>query len=284
MHKRLACVAFMALPLYAWAQDCCGPGGSGGAAVFAAIDSGDVNYRLKNVRPYAYSARHPGFVAGLESGGITDGTKNNITPRVEYQGSFGSFDVYGAAFYSVFFDKPHSHQADLAGNIAWRLVPGENSRLVFRLDSESVAVFFPDAVTFAYAALDSNAAYSRAFAFGDLSLSLGFPALIRPEESLASYAALGYEHPIGLSVSICPRLALVPDTLYNGTTLNLGFAWDRFFAKAAFVANRDFTALDIRPYAEFTLGHVVLWAGAEWGGIGTETVSLNPFVGAGHHF
>jgi hypothetical protein len=252
--------------------------------VAAVAGSGNYVYRLKNVRHYAYSARHPGFTAGLETGGITESGEANISPRLEYQGSFGSFDVYGAAFYTAFFEKPHSHQADFAENIAWRLAPDEDSRLVFRLDNEDLVVFFPDEVKFAYAALDPSAAYSRAFGFGDLSLSVGFPVLIKPEGGLNSYITLGYEHPIGLSVSLCPRLALVPNVLYSGTTLTLGFAWDKFFAKVAFVVNKDFSVVDIRPYAEFILGHIVFHAGADFGGIGTDDISVNPFIGVGYHF
>jgi hypothetical protein len=255
----------------------------------AAVGSGDYIYRLKNVRRYAYSARHPGFTAGLEGGGITDGGEANISPRVEYQGSWeagalGSFDVYGAGFYSVFFEKPYSHQADLAENIAWRLAPDEDSRLVFRLDNEDLFVFFPDKAEFAYAALDPSVGYSRAFGFGDLSLTLGLPVLIKPDSGLNGYLTFGYEHPIGLGVSVCPRLALLPDTEYSGTTFTLSFAWDTFFAKAAFVVNRDFTACDIRPYVEFTLGHVVFSAGADFGGLGSDDVSASPFIGAGYNF
>jgi hypothetical protein len=294
MRKRVLYVVFFFLPFFARAQDCCGPaGGDGGGALTSAAavtaGNGDYIYRLKKVRHYAYSGRHPGFTAGLEGGGITERAEVNITPRLEYAGSwdtgsFGSFDVYGGAFYSVFFDKPYSHQADLAENIAWRFAPDENSRLVLRLDNEDLLVFFPDRAAFAYAALEPGLGCSRAFGFGDLSLSLGFPVLIKPDKGLNAYLTFGYEHPIGLGVSVCPRLSLLPDAAYSGTTFTLGFAWDKFFMKAAFVANKDFSACDIRPYAEFTLGHVVFWAGAELGGLGGGDVSVNPFVGAGYHF
>jgi hypothetical protein len=252
VNNRIACVITIgiALPFFAYPQDCCGPGGGGGggsAPVSAVAGIGDYIYRLKSVRHYAYSARHPGFSLGAETGGITEGGEANISPRLEYQGSLtagalGSFDIYGSAFYSVFFEKPHSHQLDLSENIAWRFSPDEDSRLVFRLDNEDLAVFFPDKAKFAYAALDPSVCYSRAFDFGDFSLGAGFPVLIKPESGLNSYAALGYEHPIGLSLSVCPRLALLPETRYSGTTFTLTFAWDAFFAKAAFVVNGDFTA------------------------------------------
>lgn len=293
MSKRLVMIiVFTALPFFIYAQDCCGPGGGGGGgapAISAVTGVGDYIYRLKSVRHYAYSARHPGFVAGVETGGITDGGEANISPRIEYQGSLaagglGSFEVYGAAFYSVFFEKPHSHQIDLSENIAWRLAPDEDSRLVVRVDNEDLVVFFPDKATFAYAVLDPSLAYSRAFGFGDLSLSAGFPVLFKPETGLNSWFCLGYEHPIGLGLSVCPRLALLPDTQYSGTTFTLTFAWDAFFAKAAFVVNEDFTALSISPYAEFTLGHIFFWARADFGGLGSGDISASPFIGAAYHF
>ena len=137
MSKRIVCVITIciALPLFAYAQDCCGPGGGGGAAVFAAAGNEGAAYRLKSVRHYAYSARHPGFTVGAEAGGITDSGEANISPRAEYQGSWGagalgSFDVYGGVFYSAYFEKPHSNQLDTAVNVAWRFVPDEKSRLV----------------------------------------------------------------------------------------------------------------------------------------------------------
>jgi hypothetical protein len=279
MNKRIVCIVivFILLPFFSWGQDCCGPGGGGGTSIFAVAKGAE--YRIKNVRPYAYSLRHPGLTAGLEGGGTA-----NITPRLEYSGSFGSFDIYGGTFYSVFFDKPHSHQVDVSENIAWRLAPDKNSRLTFRIDNEDLAVFFPDAVIFAYAALDPSVTYSRALDSGDLSLSLGFPVLIKPERGLNAYLALGYEHPIGLGVSLCPRFSLIPNALYNGITLTLSFAWDTFFAKTAFVIGEDISAWDIRPYAEFTLGRLFFWAGAEFGGIGAGPVSITPFLGAGYHF
>ena len=236
------CIAF---PFFTYAQDCCGPGGGGGggaAPVSALVGSGDYIYRLKSVRHYAYSARHPGFTVGAEIGGITDKGEASSTPRLEWQdslaaGVLGSFDIYGAAFYSVFFGKPHSHQLDLSENIAWRFAPDEDSRLIVPLDNEDLVVFFPDKASFAYAVLDPSLAYSHAFGFGDISLSTGFPVLFKPESGLNSWFCLGYEHPIGISVSVCPRLALLPDSQYNGTTFTLTFAWDAFFMKTAFVAN-----------------------------------------------
>jgi hypothetical protein len=290
MNKSIVCITFMVLPLFAYGQDCCGPGGGGGTSTFAAVAGNeDQNYRMRSARHYSNSARHPGLTAGLETGGINDKSQANISPRLEYSGSWeagflGSFDVYGGAFYSVFFDKPHSHQIDVAENIAWRLAPDKNSRLVFRVDNEDLAVFFPDTVIFAYATLDPSVSYSRAFGFGDLSLSLGFPVLIKPENGLNTYFTAGYEHPIGLGISICPRFLLIPDTVYGGITFTLSFAWDTFFVKAAFVVNEDCSACDIRPYAEFTLGRLIFWAGAEFGGLGENDVSINPFVGTGYHF
>lgn len=288
MSKRLTMIImFIVLPFFTYAQDCCGPGGGGDAPVAlgaAATGSGDYIYRVKNVRRYAYSARHPGLTAGLESAYITDSGEANVSPRLEYSGSFGSFDVYGSAFYSVFFEKPHSHQIDLSENIAWPLAPDEKSRLVLRLDNEDLLVFFPDKAVFSYAALDPSLSYSRAFAFGDLSLSAGFPVLFKPEGGLNAWLAFGCELPIGLGLSVCPRLSLLPDTMYSGTTFTLSFAWDTFFAKAAFVVNKNFTACDIRPYTEFWLGHLVFWAGAEFGALGSGDVSLSPFIGVGYHF
>jgi hypothetical protein len=282
-------ILYLFLPFWGQAQDCCGPGGGGGGTHFSSLDNDNEFYRLKDVRHYAYSARHPGFTAGLESSGLTDKSQISFTPRLEYFTSLqaderNSFDIYGAAFYSVFIDVPYSHQIDFSANIAWRFAVTDKSRLVVRIDNENLLVFFPKESGFKYAVLDPSAGYIAAFDFGDLSLYAGFPVSIKPETGLLSWACIGYEHPIGLGVSVCPRFTLAPESSYAGTTFNLTFAWDSFFAKAAFLTNDDFTAFHIRPYAEYTLDHFVFWAGVDMNNIGKEKFSANPFIGFGYNF
>jgi len=285
-------IILFSLPLLAQAQDCCGPGGGGGGTQFTASENSDedsVNYRLKGVRHYAYSARHSGFTTGLESAGLTGKSQINFTPRVEYftpwqANERNSFDIYGAAFYTFFIDKPYSHQIDLSENIAWRFAVTENSRLVVRVDNEDLIVFAPDESGLKYAVTDPSAAYTIALSFGDLSCSAGLPVSIKPDVGLSSWACVGYEHPIGLGVSLCPRFTLAPAAAYAGATLTLTFAWDSFFVKAALLANKDFKTFHIRPYAEYTLKNIVFWAGADLENLGKGKFLANPFVGVGYNF
>jgi len=289
-------ILYFSLPILGQAQDCCGPGGGGGGTQF--ISSGkngdgsnvnSVHYRLKGVRHYAYSGRHPGFLTGLESTGFTDKSQASFTPRLEYFTALqanerNSFEIYGAVFYTVFIDAPYSHQADISENIAWRFAVTENSRFVLRIDNENLFVYFPKESGIKYAVTDPSVGYAAAFSFGDISLNVGFPVSVKPDTSFSSWACLGYEHPIGLGVSLCPRFALSPDASYSGTTLNLTFAWDNFFAKAALLANKDFTVFLIRPYAEYTRKNFVFWAGVDLDGIGKGEFSASPFIGLGYNF
>jgi len=288
-------ILLLFLPFMAQAQDCCGPGGAGGNTQFSSSgNSGSGHYRLKGVRHYAYSGRHPGFTAGLESAGFTDKSQASFTPRLEYFTSLqanerNGFDIYGAAFYTVFIDEPYSHQMDLSENIAWRFVLTENSRLFVRIDNENLFVFFPGESGFKYAVIDPSVGCVVALGFGDLSFYVGLPVSIEPETGLSSWACFGYEHPIGLGVSLCPRFALSPSdsssaASYTGTTLNLTFAWDAFFAKAALLVNEDFTVFHIRPYAEYTLKHFVFWAGVDLNNLGKGEFSASPFIGLGYNF
>ena len=278
------------IPASAYAQDCCGPSGGGGGTSFTSDDDdGDNPYRLKDVRHYTYSARHPGFTTGLESAGLTGKSQINFTPRLEYftplqANERNSFDIYGAAFYTAFIDAPISHQIDLCENIAWRFAVTENSRLVVRLDNENLFVFFPNESGVKYAVLDPSVGYVHALSFGDLSFYAGFPVSIKPETGFSSWACIGYEHPIGLGVSLCPRFALSPDASYSGTTLTLTFAWDSFYAKAALLTNGDFTVFHIRPYAEYTLNNIIFWAGVDLFNLGKEEFSASLFIGVGYNF
>jgi len=290
----LLVILYFSLPVLVQAQDCCGPGGGGGGYQFSPSEDGggSEHYRLKGVRHYAYSGRHPGFTTSLESSGLTDKSKIGFTPRLEYFTSLqanerNSFEIYGVAFYTVFIDVPYSHQIDISENVAWRFAVTENSRFIFRIDNEDLIVFFPKESGLKYAVIDPSVGYTVALGFGDLSCNAGFPVSFpadkKPETGFSSWVCLGYEHPIGLGVSLCPRFALSSDASYSGTTLNLTFAWDNFFAKAALLTNKDFTVFQIRPYAEYTLKHFVFWAGVDLDGIGEE-FSASPFIGFGYNF
>ena len=286
----LLVILYFSLPLLGHAQDCCGPsGGGGGGTLFISSAANSEHYRLKNVRHYAYSARHPGFTVGVESSGLTEISQISFSPRLEYFTSLqaderNSFDIYGAAFYTVFIEEPYSHQIDISENIAWRFAVTENSRLVVRIDNENLFVYFPKESGVKYAVLDPSIGYVAAFDFGDISLYAGFPVSLEPETTFLSWVCIGYEHPIGLGISLCPRFMLSPSASYTGFTLLLTFAWDSFYAKAALLVNDDFTVFHIKPYAEFTLNHFVFLAGVDLSNIGKEEFSVNPFIGIAYNF
>jgi hypothetical protein len=161
-------VIFILFPVFSYAQDCCGPGGGGGGILGLSSSGDSDNYRIKGVRHYSYSLRHPGFNEGLESGGLTDKTKFNFTPRLEYSNTYDNLEIYSGLFYTFFLDAPHSHQIDLCENIAWRIAPADNTRLVFRLDNENIFVFFPEDSGLKYFAADPSAAWNAAYGFGDI--------------------------------------------------------------------------------------------------------------------
>jgi hypothetical protein len=278
-------VIFILFPAFSYAQDCCGPGGGGGGLLWPSSSEGGTHYRIKGVRHYSYSLRHPGFKAGLESGSITDLSTANFTPRLEYSNTFGSLEIYGGLFYTFFLDAPYSHQIDLCENISWKIAPADNTRLVFRLDNENIFVFFPEESGFKYSAVDPSAAWNAAFDFGDIMFSAGFPVIVTKESGQSGiWFCAGYEHPIGLSISLCPMFLLLPDAIYNGTTLTLSFVWDTFFVKAALLVNKDISDFQIHSYLEYTVKHIVLWGGVKMSGIGKDDFFANLFVGAGYNF
>jgi len=277
-------------PDFAYTQACCGPGGAGGGTPFFVSGGGSgVGYRLKTVRHYAYSARHPGFMTGLESAGLTDKSEVGFTPRLEYFRSLEAndrsiFDIYGGAFYTVFLYAPHSHQINLSENIAWRFVLTKNSRLVLRVDNENLAVFFPEESGIKYAVTAPSVMYSIALGFGDISVYAGFPVTVEPETRFASWAALEYEHPIGLGVSFSPYFDVSKRVSYSGITFTAFFAYNSFYAKAALPTNGDFTTFKIQPYLEYTLRNFVFWGGAELSIQPDDKFSANPFVGLAYNF
>jgi hypothetical protein len=274
-------ILFLSLPFLGHAADCCGPGGGGGGNQFSSSDS-DANYRLKDVRHYTYGARHSGFSLGLES-------SDSITPRIEYYTTLqanekNGFNLYGALYYSVYPDEPYSHQADLCENIAWRLTTSDNSRLTVRIDNETLFLYFPEDTGVKYAVLDPSIAFAYAFGFGDISVSAGFP--INMTETLYnSWACVGYEHPIGLGISICPQFSMSPESSYSGTTFTLTFAWDSLFSRVALLTNEDFSVISLRPYVEYTtLNDFFFWAGIDLFNIGKKEFFVSPFIGIGYNF
>jgi hypothetical protein len=270
-------------PVSVHGQDCCAPGGGLTARIAESAAGG--GRQLVFPRRYRTRKHHLGIDAGAEAGftDASDAKTSFATPRLEYNGVWGGFDFYGAAFYTAASGHPVSHQADFAENIGYTLnLPGV-SALTFRLDNEDIVTFAPGSPEFAYGAVTPSLAYGKTFDFGGLTLEAGFPIGYRPDFLPASYFTLGYEHASGFKAGISAHFAVSPEQSYSGTALTLAYAREWFYGTVALSADRDFKTFGIRPYLEFFISRFTLWAGAEFGGLGGE-FAISPYAGAKYTF
>jgi hypothetical protein len=232
-------------------------------------------------RWYKIRKHHTGFDAGIEAGSRkpADNTIADLTSRLEYNGFLKDLDIYGAVFYTASFDKPVGHQLDAAENIGYTLNLSGVSALIFRLDNEDIVTLSPGDPAFVYGAVEPGLVYGKQFDFGGLSAEIGLPMVYKPDFRLGSYATLGYEHSSGFKAGISAGLAVIPDAVYSGTALTLAYAHEFFYGTIAISADKEFKTCGISPYAEFFIKRVTIWAGADFDGLGTDKITVHPFVG-----
>jgi hypothetical protein len=270
-------------PVFISAQDCCAPGG-GLTALIAKDASG--GGRLVFPRRYRIRKHHPGIDAGVEAGfaDTSDAKTSLVTPRFEYNGVLGDFDFYGAAFYTAASGHPVSQQADFAENIGYTLnLPGV-SALTFRLDNEDIITLGPEDTAFVYGTAEPGVVYGKQFDFGGFSVEIGLPMVYKPDFRLGSYATLGYEHSSGFKTGITASLAIIPDAVYSSAALTVTYAHELFYGTIAISTDKEFKTCGIRPYAEFFIKRVTIWAGADFGGLETDKITVHPFVGGKYNF
>jgi hypothetical protein len=249
----------------------------------------------------AFAAAEPiGLTAGLEAGlGITsDDVVFGITPEIEYENSFGDFDVYADASYTAAFEEDDAaHDFYLEVEAAYNLSLGTASVLSFILNNSNdfhAAPDWGDGVNTAGGTLEPALRYTQTFDFGDLFLHIGFPVEYVHQEVLkdddetgaAAKLTLGMAEVFGFGAELTFNFVFSPEAGYGETELLLSYENGAFYGEVDIVAAQDFESLTIIPEFDYSINDAfTVYANVEFGGIGSEEdFSVTPAIGVKYHF
>jgi hypothetical protein len=240
-----------------------------------------------------------GLTAGLEFGlgDVADTVVFGITPEIEYENSFGDFDLYADASYTAAFPEDDStHDFYLELEAGYNLSFGA-STLSFILNNANdfhAAPDWGDDVNTVGGTLEPAVKYAYTFGFGDLFLRLGFPIEYvhqgvftdDDEVGVATKLVLGMEDVFGFGAEVTLNFGLSPDAEYGETEFLVTYENGPFYGEVDIIAAQDFDSVSITPEFDYTIKDVfTIYANIEFGNIGGEgDVSVTPAIGVQYHF
>ena len=247
----------------------------------------------------ALAAAEPiGLTAGIEFGfgDVADGVVFGISPEIEYENSFGAFDLYGDASYTAAFEEEGAaHDFYLELEAGYNLSLGASSVLSFILNN---ANDFHAAPTWGVGTVSGTVKpmvkFTQTFGFGDLFLRLGAPIEyahqgVLPaadEAGVALDLVLGLASGFGLGAELTLNFPLVPDAGYGETELLVTYENGPFYGEVDIIAAEKFDSVAITPEFDYTIKDVfTVYVNTEFGNIGGEgKVSISPALGVKYHF
>jgi hypothetical protein len=248
-----------------------------------------------------FAAAEPiGLTAGLEAGlgNVADSVVFGITPGIEYENSFGDFDVYaGASYTAVFEEDDTAHDVYLEAEGAYNLPLGTASVLSFILNNSNdfhAAPDWGDDVSAAGGTLEGGIQYTQTFGFGDVFVYLGFPVEYAhqgvltddDEAAVTAKLTLGMAGVFGFGAELTFNYALSPDAEYGETELLLSYENGAFYGEVGVIAAQEFESFAITPEFDYSINDAfTVYVNAEFGGIGGEDdISVTPALGVKYHF
>jgi hypothetical protein len=247
-----------------------------------------------------FAAAEPiGLTAGLEAGlgNVADKAGFSITPEIEYENSFGDFDLYGDASYTAAFGEEDSvHDFYLELEAAYNLSFGASalSFILNNINDFHAAPDWGDRVNAIGGTLEPAVKFTQTFGFGDLFLRLGFPVEYVHQEVLyaddevgaAAKLVLGMADVYGFGAEVTLHFPLSPEAGYGETEWLVTYENGPFYGEVDIIAAQDFESLAITPEFDYSINDsFTVYAKVELGNIGGEgDVSVTPALGVKYHF
>jgi hypothetical protein len=241
-----------------------------------------------------------GLTAGIEFGfgNVADTAVFGITPEIEYEKSFGAFDVYADASYTAAFeedDTAHDFYLELEG--AYNLSIGSSSVLSFIVNNANDFHAAPDwggDVRTVSGTVEPAVKFTQTFGSGDMFLHIGFPIEYAHQEVInsidetgtAAKLLIGMADVFGFGAELTLNFPFSPEAGYGETELLVTYENGTCYGEVDIVAAQDFTSAAITPEFAYTIKETfTVYVNTEFGNIGGEgDVSVTPALGVKYHF
>jgi hypothetical protein len=204
-----------------------------------------------------------------------------LAPQIEYERSFGLFDLYLGGQYAFHLTKFAPQFFFTEETFAAHVPLGSRSELQFRLHNETELRFSPGGGS---GRVQPGAAWGLFLPLGDISLALGAPLFYPAGDSggfrfgLAGEAS--YITPIWLGVRAAATFIIVPAPVFDGMEFAVNYTGDQYFGELAFKAEDAFGRFSLKAEFNYFFNFFIIKGGLELGNLGTvEAITLAPALG-----
>jgi hypothetical protein len=235
-----------------------------------------------------------GLWAGLYAGSsdvLADDRDYFLTPALEYEQSFGNFDLHVGAEYTFSLTRFYPQFFFGEEKIAAHLPLGSLSEFLFTLHNENELRFDPDRDgNMGSGRVRPELSYAWFLPLGDISLGLGSPIsypLWGAEDSFVFGidASAAYVAPFWLGFRAVARFIAAPDAAFDGMEFAVNYTQDQYFGELAFKAEKSLDYFSLKAEFDYFFNFLVLKAAVELGGLGDlDTLTLTPAIGIQYRF
>jgi hypothetical protein len=236
-----------------------------------------------------------GLWTGLYAGSsdvLADDREYFLTPALEYEQSFGNFDLHAGAEYTFsltdFFPQFFFGEEKIAAHLPL----GSFSEFLFILHNENELRFAPDRMggDLGSGRVRPELSYGLSLPPGDISLALGSP-ISYPLWGAGDAFLLGidvsaaYVAPFWLGFRAVATFIAAPDAGFDGIEFAVNYTQDQYFGELAFKAEKSLDYFSLKAEFDYFFNFLVLKAAAELGGLGDlDTLTMTPAIGVQYRF
>ncbi|MDR2403918.1 MAG: hypothetical protein LBD78_07805 [Spirochaetaceae bacterium] len=225
---------------------------------------------------------------------IADDRQFFLTPQLEYEHSFGKFDVYGKGQYTFSLTGLYPQFFFAEEWFAFHLPLTSLSEFRIGLHNENELRIKPDQ-NGGGGRVKPEAGYALFLPPGDISLALGLP-LAYP---LGGWGTTGdtrdtrfglemtaaYVTPLWLGFEAVANLIAAPVTSFDSIKFALNYTGDQFYGELAFRGKESFSYFSLKAEFNYFFDFLILWGALEAGDLANpDALTLGAAAGIKYRF
>ncbi|MDR2739610.1 MAG: hypothetical protein LBB68_07245 [Treponema sp.] len=213
-----------------------------------------------------------------------------ISPQLEYEQSFGNFDVYAGGEYTFSLGKLYPRFFFAEERLGFRLPLGTRSEFRIGLRNENDLRFQPDRDGGEGGGrVKPEVSYGLFLRPGDFSLALGaplsYPLWGGEAASFGVEATAAYVTPFWLGFEAMVNLTAAPAAAFEGMKFAVNYTGDQFYGELALRAKESFSDFSLRAEFNYFFNFLIPWGALEAGNLtGIDAISLGAAIGIKYRF
>jgi hypothetical protein len=217
-----------------------------------------------------------------------------LTPQLEYEHSFGNFDLYVEGEYTFSLNQIYPQFFFSEERIAVHLPVNSRSEFLIGLHNENDFRFNPDRNDgWSAGRVMPEVTYSLSLRPGDISLALGtpLPYLMRGGKDTGIRfggfeVTAAYVTPLWIGFEAVADITGIPTSaaVFESMKFAVNYTGDQFYGELAFRAKESFTYFSLKIEFDYFFDFFILWASLEAGNLADLKTAFPVALGIKYRF